>query len=155
MILFTGMFNLIFNNLTEADKNLAIKGIIEHSTPRKDFFVMLTLAVSMAAFGILLNNIIILVGSMLIAPLLYPLISLSLGFVVADEKLIRRSFYTIVKSFLFAITASFVVGFLFSGSNIEGLNIFILGVGAPRSFTYAVVAAIAGFAAAFAVTKPY
>ncbi len=155
VIIHCNMFRGIFDNISEAEKNVAVEGIIQHATPRKDFFLMLTLSVSMAAFAILLNNTIILVGSMLIAPLLYPLLSLSLGIIVANEKLISRSLYTIVKSFIFAIIASIVIGLLFSNHNAESLDSFVLSIGVSQSLMYAVVAAIAGFAAAFAVTKPH
>jgi uncharacterized hydrophobic protein (TIGR00271 family) len=147
------MLNVLFQNVTEAEKNTAIEGIIQHATPRHDFFLMLTLSVSMASFGILLNSTVILVGSMLIAPLLFPLLSLALGIIVADEKLIGRSVYTILKSIGFALAAGFVIGFLFSDHSSTDALAFTVA-GASSSLMYAVVAAIAGFAAAFAVTKP-
>ena len=145
--------NALFRNVTDADKDAAIEGIIEHATPRSDFFLMLILSVSMAAFGVLLGSSVILIGSMLIAPLLYPLLSLALGIIIADEKLIGRSVYTLAKSFAFALLAGVVIGFLFSAQNTAVP--FALVVGESASLMYAVVAAIAGFAAAFAMTKPH
>ncbi|MDE2079377.1 MAG: DUF389 domain-containing protein [Patescibacteria group bacterium] len=149
------MFTGLFKNVSEEDKNAAIADIIQHATPRHDFFLMLTLAVAMAAFGIILGSTVILVGSMLIAPLLYPFLSLSLGIIVSDEKLIGRSFYTIGKSVVFALAASAVIGFLFSSHTVSTLALPLGGTGLPSSLMYILVAAIAGFAAAFAMTKPY
>lgn len=149
------MLRAIFNNINETEKDSAVEGIIQHATPRQDFFLMLVLSVSMAAFGILLNSTVILVGSMLIAPLLYPLLSLSLGIIVSDEKLIGRSVYTLLKSIAFAIAAGFVIGFLFSDRNAETLETSIVAISTSYSLMYALVAAIAGFAAAFAITKPH
>lgn len=148
------MFNNIFSNVTESEKNDAIQGIIEHATPRHDFFVMLILSVSMASFAVLLNNVTVLIGSMLIAPLLYPLLSLSLGIITADSKLISRSVFTVVKSVTFAIAAGFVIGLLFSTHNIVFNTPFINSIDGPSPLLYAVVAAIAGLAAAFAIVKP-
>ncbi len=148
------MFESLFDNVKENDKNDAIERIIQHATPRHDFFLMLILAVSMAAFGVLLNSTVILIGSMLIAPLLYPLLSLALGIIVSDEKLILRSFYTLLKSAGFAIGASFLIGFFFSSHNSQMLPALV-SAGDSSSLLYAMVAAIAGFAAAFAITKPY
>lgn len=149
------MFKALFNNLKEQDKNVAIEGIIQHATPRQDFFLMLVLSVSMASFGILLQSTVILVGSMLIAPLLYPLLSLALGVIVADEKLLGRSFYTLAKSIVLALGASFIIGFLFSDHS--GVALLPPGVISNdySALMYAIVAAIAGFAAAFAMTKPH
>lgn len=143
----------LFRNVSEADKDAAVEGIIAHATPRNDFFLMLILSVSMAAFGVLLGSSVILIGSMLIAPLLYPLLSLALGIIIADEKLIARSLYTLVKSFGFALLAGAVIGFLFSAQ--DRAVPFALVVGESASLMYALVAAIAGFAAAFAITKPH
>jgi uncharacterized hydrophobic protein (TIGR00271 family) len=90
---------------------------------------------------------------MLIAPLLYPLLSLALGITIADEKLIGRSVFTLIRSFGFALAAGAVIGFLFSAQ--DSAVPFALVVGESASLMYALVAAIAGFAAAFAMTKPH
>lgn len=148
------MFEGLFNNITESEKNEAIESIIEHATPRHDFFLMLVLSVSMAAFGMILGSTVIVVGSMLIAPILSPILSLALGVILTDRKLMRRSLYTILKSILFAFVAGAVIGFLFSNHEIEGILPFI-GGDTPFPLMYAIVAAIAGFAGAFAITKPH
>jgi len=149
------MLQALFDNLTEKEKNEAIENIIQHASPRHDFFLMMTLSVAMAAFGIILNSVIILIGSMLIAPILYPLISLALGVITYDEKLMGRSLLTLTKSTILSLIATTIIGFLFV-SNKSGLTIpFYINAGSSSSLMYAIVAAIAGFAAAFATTKPY
>jgi len=150
------MFEGLFRNITESEKNSAIESIIQHATPRQDFFLMLVLSISMASFGIMLNSVVILIGSMLIAPLLYPLLSLALGVITTDEKLISRSFYTFLKSVALALMAGFVIGFLLSSASSTDTVFFSsLTVKSGASMMYALVAAIAGFAAAFAITKPH
>lgn len=149
------MFEGLFHNITETEKNEAIEGIISHATPRLDFFLMLVLSVSMASFGVLLNSVIILIASMLIAPLLYPLIAFALGIIVSDTKLILGSIYTFAKSIFLALLASFLIGLLFASAN-GGILSFSGQFGnSAFPMMYAVVAAIAGFAAAFAMTKPH
>ncbi|CAN5747534.1 hypothetical protein BH11PAT2_BH11PAT2_01310 [soil metagenome] len=145
----------LFHTITEAEKDDAVEDIIRRATPRKDFFVMLVLSVSMATFGVLLGSTVILVGSMLIAPLLYPLLSLSLGIILVDEKLIARSLYTIGKSMLFGLAAGLLIGFLFSGHHLSTTTLFNNSQEGSASLMYAIVAAIAGFAAAFAMSKPH
>lgn len=148
------MFNALFRNVSETDKNAAIENIVKHASPRPDFFLMLALSVSMATFGVILGDVVVLIASMLIAPLLYPILSLALGVAAADEKLVGRSFYTILKSTGIALAASAVIGFLFAprGSTELLFGNFLGGQGSP--FGYVIVAAIAGFAAAFALVKP-
>lgn len=149
------MFNGLFQNVAEKEKNDAIENIIQHASPRHDFFLMVTLSIAMASFGVLLDSTVILIGSMLIAPILYPLLSLALGIVLSDEKIIARSGYTLLKSVLFALLGSFVIGaFFIHSASIEGNAsiVKIIANGEP-SLMYFIVAAISGFAAAFAVTK--
>jgi len=150
------MFEGLFRNITETEKNNAIESIIQHATPRSDFFLMLVLSISMASFGIMLNSVIILIGSMLIAPLLYPLISLALGIIATDDKLIGRSLYTFIKSIGLSLVAGFIIGFFLSSASLGEVAFFSsITANSSASMMYAVVAAIAGFAAAFAVTKPH
>jgi uncharacterized hydrophobic protein (TIGR00271 family) len=149
------MLEGLFRNVSEGDKDAAIEAVVQHASPRQDFFLMLVLSIAMAVFGVLLESTVILIGSMLIAPLLYPLLSLALGIITSDSKLIGRSFYTFIKSVGVALLAGFAISFLFAGDG-SGF-VFPLGIvaGGSQSLMYAVVAVIAGFAAAFAVTKPH
>lgn len=149
------MFEVLFHNLTEAEKNAAIENIVQHASPRQDFFLMLVLAISMAVFGVLLGSTVILIGSMLIAPLLYPLLSLSLGIIVSDDKLIGRSTYTLAKSIGLALLSGFCIGLVFNGAGVPDASPLGITVGGASALMYAVVAVIAGFAAAFAMTKPH
>lgn len=150
------MFTILFHNLTDWDKDVAIENIIARASPRPEFFLMLTLAIAMTVFGVLLSSNIILIGSMLVAPMLYPLLSLSLGIIVSDEKLIARALLTIGKSIAIGLAVGFAIGLLFGGATTDAyLAPLGITVGGASSLMYAMVAVIAGFAAAFAITKPH
>ncbi|OGD66884.1 TIGR00341 family protein [Candidatus Campbellbacteria bacterium RIFOXYC2_FULL_35_25] len=137
--------------MTEKDKGNAVEHLICESTPRQDFFLLVILSVLMATFGLLINSVSIIIGSMLIAPILYPILGLSLGVVIADGKLITRSFYTLLKSVAFGIAGSAIITIFFS-SNFQ-MNPEILARTQP-SLIYGTVAMIAGLAASFALIKP-
>lgn len=143
---------LLFNTLTEKDKSSAVERLISGSTPSQDFFLMVILAILMASFGLLLDNVTVIIGSMLIAPILYPFLGLSLGIIMSDFNLISRSFYTLIKSAALGIVSAVLVTLLFTTvtGNIESE---ILTQSKP-SIVYAVIAIIAGFAASFALVKP-
>lgn len=147
----------LFREFTEANKAVAVKQLIKDSTPDADFFFMVILSVLMATFGLLLGNVPIIIGSMLIAPILSPLLSLSLGIIISDSNLISRSFYTILKSFAFSVFLSFLMGLIFvqfmEETRVDALvhsfevwNVF---------FLYLVVAIIAGLAASFSSIAPH
>lgn len=146
------MVLVLFNNLSEKDKSKAIENLICESTPRQDFFLLVILSVLMATFGLLINNVAIIIGSMLIAPMLYPIISLSLGIIMADSKLISRSFYTVIKSSAFGIAVSTLVTLFFNSSFQMNTEI---ASRTETSMVYFCVAFIAGLAASFALIKPH
>lgn len=148
------LFQGLFSTATEKEKEDAIQAIIEHASPRSSFFLMMTLSISMAIFGVLLDSTIILIGSMLVAPVLYPLLSLGLGIIMPDETLIGRSLLTLAKSTGLALIVGFVIGVLFAGSTSDSISIVHL-IGSQPSIMYAIVAAIAGFAGAYAMTRSH
>jgi len=146
------MFKAIFNNITSSDKSEIINNLIENSSPRKDLFIMTALSALMASFGIILNSTPILIGAMLVAPLLYSILSLGLGMVIIDKKLILRSFLTIIKSFALGIILSIAVGLIFTikAQSIGNFFLFEQNI----SIEYFIVAIISGLAGAFATIKP-
>jgi uncharacterized hydrophobic protein (TIGR00271 family) len=143
---------VLFNNLTSKDKNDAVERLISAGSPRQDYFLMIVLSVLTATFGLHLNNPAIIIGSMLIAPMLYPLLSLSLGITMSDYKLISRSTFTLAKSMAFGIGSAIVATWLFS-SQFEVITPEILSRAEP-SLTIVMVAIIAGLAGSFALVKP-
>ncbi len=146
------MVLLLFNNLTGKDKSNAVERLISASTPSQDFFLMVVLSVLTATFGLLLNNVAVIIGSMLIAPILYPILSLSLGIIMSDPKLISRSFYTLVKSTVFGITISALATLLFANRLTEITPEIISRTHA--SLPYIMIAIAAGLAGSFALVKP-
>ncbi len=137
----------VFNNLSEDDKAIAIEKMIAQSRPSKDFFLMISLSVLMAAFGLIMNNIPVLIGSMLVAPLLSPVLSLSLGFVISDTTLVQRSLITIGKSIVVAVIAAAAATLLFGNSTDMSSSYM------DPSLLHIAVAIVAGLAASFAIVK--
>ncbi len=150
--------SILFDDITEKDKEYAIKDLIDDSTPRPSFFFLIVLSVLMATCGLLINNVAIVIASMLIAPILSPILSLSLGIIIADGHLISRSFFTLLKSSGYAIGLSAIVTWLLwnftSSTNfITDLNSEVLARIQP-SIVYLIIAIIAGTATAYARVKP-
>jgi len=89
---------------------------------------------------------------MLVAPLLYSILSLGLGVVILDKKLILRSVITISKSFALCIALSAGVGLIFKekAQNISNFFLFAKDI----STGYFIVAIISGLAGALSTIKP-
>ncbi len=142
----------IFSSLTEAQKEESVESLIEGSTPRQDFFLLAILAVAMATLGIAVDSIAVIIGSVLVAPMLYPVLSLSLGIVMSDVKLIGRALYTIIRAVLFSVIAAAIVALLLPNSQYIVIGNIIEQT--SPSLLYVAIAVIAGFAASFATVKP-
>lgn len=141
----------IFKNLEEKEKGDAVENLICESTPRREFFMMIILSTAMAACGLLINSAAVIIGSMLIAPILSPILSLSLGLVISDPKLIKRSFYTLFKSTLVGLVASIVIA-VFLLPQEYGMTPEIQSR-TEISVVYIMIAIVAGIAASFAYVK--
>lgn len=137
--------------VSEADKTKAIERLIEDSTPDFDFFLMVTLSMLMAAFGLLLDSTAVVIGSMLIAPILYPTVSLALGVSLSDYKLIGRSFSSIVKAMAFGVGSAVLVS-LFSGIDTYLTNEVVSRT--VPSLLYFAVAVVSGMAVSYSLVKP-
>jgi len=151
-VLYCRMALVLFSNFTSQDKGDTVRRLISGSTPSHDFFLMIVLSILTSTFGLMLGNAAIVVGSMLIAPMLYPILSLSLGITMADFVVISRSFWTIVKSVVFSVTAATAAALLFS-TQFPGVTEQINIISQP-SLASVIVAIIVGFAGSFALVKP-
>lgn len=143
----------IFGNVEEVDKTKAVEKLIENSTPRKDFFIFIVLSTAMASLGILISSVPVIIGSMLIAPMLYPILSIAIGLSMSDNKLISRSLYTFLKSVLWAIVASVVVSIFFADRQ-SLLNLDII-IRTEVALVDLGIAIVAGIAVSLALVKPH
>jgi len=144
----------IFENVENKQKENTIEALIASSSPRPDFFFMVILSITMASIGILLDSLIVLLGSMLIAPVLYPVLGIAMGVAVFDEKLLLRSAYTLCQSIVVALLFSVGIGILFNGSITE-LDIITIIHTTPSMIMSLLVAIIAGCAASLSMIQPH
>ncbi len=145
------MNNTLLDLGTE-EKKKAIDALIEHSSPQLPFFFMALLSVLMTTFGILKGNSAVVIGGALIAPLLYPILSLSMGIVMTDQNLLNRSLNTLIRASLYGLAVSFLLATLFKleGGNSTNSQLTLL---TSPSLLDAAIAVIAGLAVSFATVK--
>ena len=77
--------------------------------PNVNFFVLITLAATIATLGLLLDSTAIIIGAMLVAPLMSPIVSLAMGIVEVDFDLIRIAAEAAGKGILVAIVIALLV----------------------------------------------
>ncbi len=81
-----------------------------------NFLVLVVLSTVVAAIGLIKNNVAVVIGAMVIAPLLGPNLALSLGTALGDISLMRKSVETFLAGILLALFLSAAIGFAGNGS---------------------------------------
>lgn len=75
-----------------------------------NYVALVTLSVIVAAVGLVENNIAVIIGAMVIAPLLTPNVALSLSTTLANKNLARKALITLGSGLMLALALSFVIG---------------------------------------------
>ncbi|MBN1585625.1 TIGR00341 family protein [Candidatus Uhrbacteria bacterium] len=146
----------VFGGLTERGKAEAIERLVVESTPRGDFFALIVLAIMMATLGLFADSMEVVIGSMLIAPLLSPILSLAMGVVMADIRLAGRSLLTVLKAIVVAVPAAALAAlFLYARRGGVGEMTEEMVMRTLPSLNSAGVALLAGAAASLALVKTH
>ncbi len=138
------------------------------SIPSFGYFFMLFLSAVIATLGLLSNSAPAIIGAMIIAPLMAPIVGLSYGIDIVDWRLVRRSFLTVVTGVILVIAFSYLstrlIGLRVAGTEIlsrTAPTLLDLGVamaaGAAAAFSYtrkSISSSIAGVAIAVALVPP-
>jgi len=78
----------------------------ESSHPSFDFFLLVILSCVIATLGLLTNSPAVIIGAMLVAPLMSPIIGLGLASITGDARLFRDAVIALVQGALLAILIS-------------------------------------------------
>lgn len=143
-----------FRALPDKDKASLIRKLVENGTPDFDYFYLVGLSTLMATLGLLLNSGSIVIGSMLIAPLMYPILGVSLGLVMMEENinLLSRAISTLVKSLAAGLLLSVIAAFFF-GNDAMYTTAEVMARTEP-SHLHLLVAMVAAAAVAYMLAKP-
>jgi uncharacterized hydrophobic protein (TIGR00271 family) len=116
-----------------------------------DFVGMLGLAAAIASLGLLQDSPAVVIGSMLLAPLMTPMIGLGLGLAQARRRLILHCGQSVVLGFLLTLAVSFLIGIVTPAG--ETLTGEVLARGGPNVLDL-LIAVFAAAAATFALARP-
>lgn len=125
-------------------------------------WAMLGLAGSIAGLGLTTGNLILLIGAILLAPILYPLSSISISIAMGDKDMLVKSIKNTLGGVLVISAFSAPVFFIFGESDlnvlIEGAEIIVLSVfvggAAILTFISEFKEEMAGAALAIAIVPP-
>ena len=132
-----------------------------------NFLLMVALSTIVASIGLIENNVAVIVGAMVIAPMLGPNISLAFATSLGDNELIWKSLKTNLAGLSLALSMAFVIGWLWpmylDGSELllrtdVGIDSVTLalasGAAAVLSMTTSLASALVGVMVAVALLPP-
>jgi uncharacterized hydrophobic protein (TIGR00341 family) len=123
--------------------------IISVAGVTRRYILMVVLASIVAAIGLLKNDVAVIIGSMVIAPLLTPNMALSLATTLADSHLARKAIITNITGFAIVLSVGFIMGFFM---NVDP-SIPQIASRSDVSHYYIFLALAAGIAGAYSITK--
>lgn len=125
------------------------RGLWRLSVPSFSFHFMLMLSAIISTLGLLANSVAIIIGAMIIAPLMGPIIGMAFSVAMGNRKLLRRSSLTLLKGIILTIGASWLTASLVG---LETVDSEILSRTNPTLIDFGIAMA-AGLAGAFTQTR--
>ncbi|RLB75251.1 MAG: TIGR00341 family protein [Deltaproteobacteria bacterium] len=115
----------------------------------KTYLVLVILASIVAAIGILYNDVAIVMGSMVIAPLLNPNIALALSTTLAESNLAKKAILTSIIGYMIAFSIGVIFGMLMR----DEANAYHVISRSNVTLMYILLALSAGITGSLSVTK--
>jgi len=132
-------------------QNKVYKEIKENAKGDFDFFVLTIFSVIIITLGLIVNSSAVVIGGMLLAPLVWPVLTLSLAIIKGKSGLLQNSVSTLLKSTIVILLISFVLGFISPDYTLKGSE--FISRTSPTIFEL-FIALAAGFVGAFVITYP-
>lgn len=142
--------------LSQTRKAIVVNDLVDSSSPGIDYFILIILSCTIATFGLLTDSAAVIIGAMLVAPLMSPILSLSMASISGLSRLFRRSLLAVLQGAGTAIILSAVIAF-FSYRLPFGLQVQIPGEVLARTSPSSIdlgIALAGGAAAAYALAHP-
>lgn len=136
--------------VSQACRNKFCENIIDTSAPTIDFYLLVILSTLIVALGLLADNVILVIGGMLVTPLLSPIMAIALGIVINEHQVILRSIKIFISSTIAAVLVGVVVGFV---TSTKLATVGLIEIMQPSLLTI-LVAIVAGLAASYTWVKP-
>ncbi len=121
----------------------------DSARPGVNFFVLIVLSSIIATLGLLLDSAAVVIGAMLVAPLMSPILGFSLGMVMGDVRLVRLAIESMFKGVALALVLAVFIGIL---SPFKELTDEILMRTQPTLIDL-VIALASGMAGAYAISR--
>jgi len=135
------------------DQRQAVDTLVSESRADGDYYLYLIVSGLIACLGLLNDNPVVVIGAMLIAPALFPILSLGLAVVTRSKQALFRALKAIIYSFVAVVGSTAILAFMFIYlvSN-EELNRTIILASSPNETSW-IIAGLSGLIASYAWVK--
>lgn len=106
---FVQRFNL---TLTQVEQEELLWQAEEMASTHLDYSILITVSAVLASLGLLLNNPAVIIGAMLVAPMMQPLVGLAVGGATGRIRLTGRALVTLVQGVAMALLISILIGLM-------------------------------------------
>lgn len=139
--------------VTGADVDRMVgKLFLDTGTQRSAFWVLLLLAAIIAGAGVVADSVATVIGAMIVAPLMTPILGTALALVLADSRRVVVSVVLVVAGAAAVVAVGYALGLLVPGPVVAETNSQVAGRVAPKLID--LVAALAtGVVGAFALVR--
>ncbi|MBX3060468.1 MAG: TIGR00341 family protein [Anaerolineae bacterium] len=119
--------------------------------PDIDFYMLISLSAIIAAFGLMSNSAAVVIGAMLVAPLMSPIVGMGMAVVLGDARFLRLTTAAVFKGALLAIGVGMLAGLLLAVMRLP-LTPELLARTQPSLLDLG-IALFSGLAAAYALSR--
>ncbi|MEK6230368.1 MAG: TIGR00341 family protein [Luteolibacter sp.] len=140
----------LFPSLEREDRLILVENLTENSRWSMNFGVMLGCSVIIAGLGLLQDSVAVIIGAMLVAPMMTPLIGGGLALVHGNHKLLGQALRAILMGTAMSLILGVLLRWLTPG---QELTMQVSLRGSPNLLDLA-IAFFAGVAAGYAVARP-
>lgn len=92
--------------LTQERRDKIVENIRTAASPGFDYFFLVMLSSAIATLGLINNSAAVIIGAMLVAPLMSPILGLGLGSITADANLARSSAAALIRGAILSVILS-------------------------------------------------
>lgn len=135
--------------ITKYEQYRTIEDLFARSQANTAYYMLLALSAIIIAAGLLLNNVPIVIGGMLVAPVLTPLLLFGLAFSIGEFAVIRRVGRLMALSFSIILVLSFFLTTILGHHR----EVFEITNTLETALLYFVVAVASGIAGTFALSR--
>ncbi len=149
-------FDRLVHRLSPVERKEVISDIYPTAAPGFDYYLLVILSCSIATLGLITNSAAVIIGAMLLAPLMSPIIGLGLSSIIGEDDLLKKSASALIRGALLAIVLSFVMTFInrfLPFVSLQELPTEVLARTRPTPIDL-MIALAGGVAAAYALTRP-